>query len=141
MKFIIDNIFLIGLAVLSGGALLLPYLQQRGNSLTSLQATQMINRGKTQTLVLDVRDAAAFAAAHLRDAKHIPVKELTQRITELEKFKAKNVIVVCQSGTQSSRAAALLQKAGFENVFGLNGGIAGWQSQGLPTAGLKELNS
>lgn len=46
MKFIIDNIFLIALALVSGGALLVPYLQQRGNKLSLLQATQMLNQGK-----------------------------------------------------------------------------------------------
>jgi predicted sulfurtransferase len=53
-----------------GGALLVPYLQQRGNKLSLLQATQMLNQGKV--LVLDVRDAEQFAAGHLRDARNIP---------------------------------------------------------------------
>lgn len=130
MKFIIDNIFLIALALVSGGALLVPYLQQRGNKLTLLQATQMINQGKT--LVLDVRDADQFAAGHLRDARNIPIKELPQRIAELDKLKGRPVIVVCQTGTQSNRAEATLKKAGFSEVYGLNGGIAAWQGQGLP---------
>ncbi|WP_034302901.1 rhodanese-like domain-containing protein [Herbaspirillum sp. RV1423] len=135
MKFIVDNIFLIGLVIISGGALLIPYLQQRGSKLTLLQATQLINTGKT--LVLDVRDAEQFAAAHLRDARNIPLKELPQRIAELEKFKGKSVIVVCQSGTQTAKAEGILKKAGFAEVHGLTGGIAAWQAQGLPTAGQK----
>ncbi|MBB5393682.1 MULTISPECIES: rhodanese-like domain-containing protein [unclassified Herbaspirillum] len=130
MKFIIDNIFLIALALVSGGALLVPYLQQRGNKLTLLQATQMINQGKT--LVLDVRDADQFAAGHLRDARNIPLKELPQRIAELDKFKGRQVIVVCQNGTQAMKAEASLKKAGFADVYGLNGGIAAWAGQGLP---------
>ncbi|MFJ3047434.1 rhodanese-like domain-containing protein [Herbaspirillum chlorophenolicum] len=130
MKFIIDNIFLIALALVSGGALLVPYLQQRGNKLTLLQATQMINQGKT--LVLDVRDSEQFAAGHLRDARNIPLKELPQRISELDKLKGRPVIVVCQNGTQAMKAEASLKKAGFTDVYGLNGGIAAWTSQGLP---------
>lgn len=130
MNFLIDNIFLFGLAILSGGALLLPVLQKRGNKVASLQATQLINQGKT--LVLDVRDVDAFAAGHLIDAKNIPLKDLSQRVTELDKFKAKNVIVVCQLGTQSSKAVAQLGKAGFGQVYSLDGGIAAWQSQNLP---------
>lgn len=130
MKFIIDNIFLIALALVSGGALLVPYLQQRGNKLSLLQATQMINQGKV--LVLDVREADQFAAGHLRDARNIPLKELPQRIGELDKLKGRAVIVICQTGTQASRAESSLKKAGFTEVYGLNGGIAAWQGQGLP---------
>lgn len=130
MKFIIDNIFLIALALVSGGALLVPYIQQRGNKLTMLQATQMLNQGKT--LVLDVRDTEQFAAGHLRDARNIPLKELPQRISELDKLKGRPVIVVCQNGTQANRAEATLKKAGFTEVYGLNGGIAAWTGQGLP---------
>nr|WP_221292532.1 rhodanese-like domain-containing protein [Herbaspirillum sp. SJZ102] len=121
---------MIALALVSGGALLVPYLQQRGNKLTLLQATQMINQGKT--LVLDVRDADQFAAGHLRDARNIPLKELPQRIAELDKFKGRQVIVVCQNGTQAMKAEASLKKAGFADVYGLNGGIAAWAGQGLP---------
>ena len=135
MKFIVDNIFLIGLVIISGGALLIPFLQQRGSKLTLLQATQLINTGKT--LVLDVRDVEQFSAAHLRDARNIPLKDLTQRVGELDKFKGKNVIVVCQSGTQTAKAEGILKKAGFAEVHGLTGGIAAWQAQGLPTASQK----
>lgn len=131
MKFLIDNIFLFGLAILSGGALLFPLLQKRGNKVTTLQATQLINQGKT--LVLDVRDSTAFAAAHLIDAKNIPLKDLPQHIAELDKFKAKNVVVVCQAGNQSSKAVAQLIKAGFTQAYSLEGGIVAWQTQGLPT--------
>lgn len=132
MKFIIDNIWLFGLVLISGGALLWPALQQRGKKVSLLQATQMINQGKT--VILDVREPADFAAGHVRDAKNIPLKELSKRVGELDKFKSKSVIVVCNSGTQSSKATAQLTNAGFTDVFSLSGGLAAWQAQGLPTA-------
>lgn len=130
MKFIIDNLPLFGILLLSGGALAWPHLQRRGSKVTLLQATQMINQGKT--IVLDVREPGEFAAGHLRDAKNIPLKELPQRLGELEKAKTKNVIVMCQSGVRSPKAASLLNKAGFTSVFNLNGGLAAWQAQGMP---------
>ncbi|MDB5790368.1 MAG: rhodanese-like protein [Massilia sp.] len=55
-------------------------------------------------------------------------------MSELEKFKAKTVLAVCQAGTQSPKAATQLKKAGFNEVFCLNGGVTGWQAQGLPLA-------
>ena len=130
MKFIIDNIWLVAVALISGGALLLPVLQRRGEKVSLLQATQLINQGKT--LIVDVRDPDEFAAGHIRDSKNIPLNELPQRIGELDKFKSKNVIVVCQSGVRSSKATAQLKKSGFNEVFSLNGGLAAWLAQGLP---------
>jgi rhodanese-related sulfurtransferase len=132
MKFLLDNLLWIGLIVLSGGALLLPELRKASNRVSTLQATQMMNQtGKT--VVVDVRDKEAYGSGHLPDARHVPLAELAQRQGELEKFKTRNVIVVCQSGTQSGRASAILAKAGFAQVFSLDGGVAGWQAQGLPT--------
>jgi rhodanese-related sulfurtransferase len=132
VKFIIDNIWLIGLAILSGGGLLWQSLQQRAHQLSLFQATQLINQGKAA--IVDVRDTYDFSAGHMRDAKNIPVKELPQRLGELEKFKSKAIIVVCSSGMQSNKAAAQLKKAGFNEVYNLSGGMSAWQEQGLPIA-------
>ena len=132
MKFFIDNIWLVALALLSGGALLAPTLQRGGSRVSLLQATQMLNQGKS--VVLDIRSPEDFAAGHIRDARHIPLKELKSRISELDKFKSKSVIVVCSSGAQSSRAAGVLKGAGFGDVYSLDGGLAAWRAQGLPTA-------
>lgn len=130
MKFLIDNIWLIALALVSGGALAWPLLQQRGQRVTLLQATQLINQNKA--LVVDVRNADEFATGHLRDARNIPLQELSNRTGELNKFKGKTAIVVCQSGTTAAKAVALLKKAGFADAASLEGGIAAWKAQGLP---------
>jgi rhodanese-related sulfurtransferase len=130
VKFILDNIFTISIVVLSGGALLWPVLQPRGKRASPLQATQLINRGKTT--LLDVRDAAEFANGHLRDAKNIPLAELASRIAELDKQKARTIVIVCQTGARADKAARQLAKAGFEDVVSLNGGQAAWVAAGLP---------
>ena len=130
MKFIIDNIFLVAIAVLAGGALLWPALAPRGKRASPLQLTQMINRGKTT--IVDVRSSEEFAAGHLRDAKHIPLADLGTRIGELDKSKNRTVVVVCQSGARGDKAARQLQAAGFEDVHSLEGGLAAWTAAGLP---------
>ena len=132
VKFIIDHIFIVSIVVLSGGALLWPALQPRGKRTSSLLVTQLINRGKTQ--VLDVRDAAEFAKGHLRDAKNIPLADLSSRIAELEKSKSKTIVVVCQTGARADKAVKVLEGAGFTDVVSLDGGLTAWQAAGLPTA-------
>jgi rhodanese-related sulfurtransferase len=132
VKFILDHYILFSLVVLSGGALLWPALQPRGKRASSLQVTQMINRGKS--VIVDVREPAEFDAGHLRDAKNIPLSEFDKRIGELEKSKSRTIIVVCQTGARADRAAVQLAKAGFEDVVSLDGGVAAWQAAGLPLA-------
>lgn len=131
MEFFIQNLWLIALAALSGGALLLPNLRRGGARVSILQATQLVNQNKG--VFVDVRPAQDYAAGHLRDARNIPLPELKSRISELDKFKSKTVIVVCSSGTQSARAVSQLKSAGFGEVYSLEGGLAAWQAQGLPT--------
>jgi rhodanese-related sulfurtransferase len=130
VKFIIDNIFLVAIAVLAGGALLWPALAPRGKRASPLQLTQMINRGKTT--IVDVRSSEEFAAGHLRDAKHIPLADLGARVGELDKSKTRTVVMVCQTGARSDKAARQLQAAGFEDVHSLEGGLAAWKAAGLP---------
>jgi rhodanese-related sulfurtransferase len=126
------NLAMVAVAIVSGGALLWPYLQRRGDKVSTLQATQLINQNKA--VIVDVREPEEFKAGSLRGARNIPLKELPNRIGELDKFKAKTAIVVCQNGVASGKAAAQLKKAGFEQAAALDGGVAAWQSQGLPLA-------
>lgn len=130
MQFFIDNAFLIAVAFVSGGLLVWPLLRARaaGPALTTLQATQLIN-GKHAQLV-DVRDAAAFAAGTLPNAKNIPLGELTNRAKELKKDRP--VIVLCNAGNIAGRAAAQLRASGIAEVYVLAGGISAWREAGLP---------
>jgi rhodanese-related sulfurtransferase len=132
VKFILDHIFTVAIVVLSGGALLWPALQPRGKRATALQVTQLLNRGKA-TLV-DVRGSDEFAAGHLRDAKNIPLADLASRIGELEKSKNRTVVLICESGARSDKAARQLAAAGFGDVVSLEGGLVAWRAAGLPVA-------
>ena len=130
MKFLIDNIWLILIALISGGALAWPSLSRGKNTLSTLQATQLLNKGKT--LILDVRSADEYKAGHLRQAKNIQLSDLSARIGELNT--STTVLVVCQTGMRAGRGASQLRRAGINDVYMLEGGFAAWRSQGLPVA-------
>ena len=132
MKFVVDNLFLIAVALVSGGMLLWPSIGRSvgGPRVGTLQATRLINGG---AVVLDVRDPSEFAGGHLADSRNIPAADLERRAGELPAGKA--VIVVCASGARSGRAAAALRKAGRADVFCLEGGLADWRQAGLPVVG------
>jgi rhodanese-related sulfurtransferase len=130
VKFLINNAIYIGLAVGSGLMLLWPMLRRSAKSVSPSEAVLLINRN--QAIVLDVRDDAEFAAGHLQDARHIPVGKLDERLAELQKFRDKPVIVHCQSGVRSSKAAATLRKHEFTQVYELDGGVNAWTQAKLP---------
>jgi rhodanese-related sulfurtransferase len=132
LEFLQKNILLVAAAAGSGAMLLWPLVRggAGGPSVNTLQATQLINR--EDALVLDVRDAAAYAAGHILGAKNLPLEQLEKRAGELDKHKAKPVIVACDSGTSSTRAVKLLKARGFENAVNLSGGFRAWLQGGLP---------
>ena len=132
MKFVLDNIFLIAVAFVSGAMLVWPLVRRGagGPSVNTLEATQMINR--QDALVLDVREQAEFAQSHILNSRGLPLSQIEARFGDIEKFKDKPVIVYCASGNRSSAAAAALRKHGFSKVFNLSGGFGAWQQAGLP---------
>lgn len=130
MNFIFDNIFLVCIALFSAGALLWPYIRP-GSKISHLDATKMINKGKIT--ILDIRELSEFRSGHLRNAIHVPLADLPNRLPKLEKFKSQPVIVVCKNGTRASSAVSQLKSAGFKEVYNLEGGIDAWQQKGMPT--------
>lgn len=125
---------LIGLALGSGVALMLPMFSRSTAGVVGLSATEavmLINR-KT-ALVLDVREADEFAAGHIQGARHIPLALLETRLSEIQKFKDKPVLIVCQSGHRAKAAAKLLKAQQFSALNLLQGGMQAWLEAKLPT--------
>ena len=94
------------------------------------ESVKLINQ--EDAIVLDVREPKEYQGGHILNSIHIPQSALAKRITELEKYKSRPVIVGCRSGSRSSFACGLLKKQGFENVYNLSGGVMAWQNANLP---------
>ena len=131
MKFILDNWHLIAIALASGGLLLWPVLQGAvASGLEPSAAVQLINRQKA--VVVDVCEAAEFAAGHIVGAKNIPLADLEGRLASVVKNKNLPLILVCQTGARSGRAVAVAKKLGYEQAQSLGGGLAAWKAANLP---------
>jgi len=134
-EFIVNNLALVALFVVSGAMLIYPELTRFGFSggsqqVGTLDATRLMNQGNS--LVLDVREAKEFTEGRLPRSRHIPLAELDGRIGEIAKFKERPVLLTCRTGARSAGAARALKKAGFTQVFQLKGGISAWREAGLP---------
>lgn len=131
MEFVQQNLMWIAIAVISGSMLLWPMLTGAGvESLTPAAATLKINR--EEAVLLDVRESGEWATGHIPNARHITQAQLDKRLSEIEKFKSRPIIVYCATGNRSTSACKTLKDAGFEQVFNLGGGIAAWRDASLP---------
>ena len=132
MEFIIKNWALIAVAAVSGGMLLWPLLRRGagGPWVNTLEATQLINR--SDALVVDLRGAEDYAKGHVLGARNFPLADLERRAGELDKFKAKPLILHCAEGNRAGGGVAVLRGKGFDNVHNLAGGYAAWLQAGLP---------
>lgn len=134
MEFFKENILLIGLAVASGLALLWPMLNRSaaGSALVSVTEAVMLMSRKS-TLVLDVREPDEFAQGHLQGARNVPLAQLAERSKELEKFRDKPVLVVCQRGSRARTACRMLKGQQFTSLHQLKGGMQAWLDAKMPT--------
>jgi sulfur-carrier protein adenylyltransferase/sulfurtransferase len=76
--------------------------------------------------VLDVREPHEYEVANI-GARLIPLNELPERLVELDRDTP--VAVHCKTGGRSARAVKLLQEAGFQNAFNVEGGITAWSKE------------
>ena len=85
-----------------------------------------------QVVLLDVRTPKEYSEGFIPGAINIPHDELEARIAELDGARGKEIVVYCRSGRRSDIALDLLQKAGFEKVYHLEGDYLGWTEAKRP---------
>ena len=81
-------------------------------------------------VIIDVRSDAEWANGHIPGALHYEINTILQILDQLPYDRPLGFI--CGSGYRGSIAASLVQKAGFENVINIKGGMKGWIQAGLP---------
>lgn len=85
---------------------------------------EMIDKGELE--IIDVRESSQYKSFHLPGAINIPVAMVSSSLESLQKYKEKDVVVVCQSGMSSLSAAVSLKRAGLNKVYTLKGGMVSW---------------
>jgi rhodanese-related sulfurtransferase len=83
--------------------------------------------GTNAPVLLDVREPAELAQASVAEALHIPMREVPERLDELDA--GQPLVVMCHGGGRSRRVAEYLLANGFEEVYNLAGGIDAWSQQ------------
>jgi rhodanese-related sulfurtransferase len=130
VNFLLENWMLLTMALASGLGLLLPVLK-KGGGLDPQAMVQLMNREKA--VVIDVCEPDEFARGHVIGAKNLPLAQIDEKLPQWVKNKSTPVIMVCQVGARSSRAAAAARKLGYENAYSLSGGLRAWVAASMPT--------
>ncbi|AIF44889.1 rhodanese-like domain-containing protein [Virgibacillus halodenitrificans] len=91
-------------------------------NITSSDAKQKMKDRNIQ--FIDVRTPGEFKAKNRKPFKNIPLSNLAGQTKQLDK--SKEVVVICQSGMRSTKAAKMLKKQGFEKVSNVKGGMSAW---------------
>ncbi len=99
-------------------------------SLVPAQLTQLINR--EDALVVDLSPTGDFEKGHIAGSRNAPGSQFGPEHKLVVAAKSRPVVLVCRTGQASAAAAAKLKKAGFAQVYWLDGGVAAWQQADLP---------
>ncbi len=91
------------------------------------------------TQILDVRTPSEYERGYLPNAQNIDWKQQASFAEQVAKLdKNKPVLVYCYSGGRSGQAAEYLAKAGFTEVYNLDGGYLKWTTANKTVVAPKE---
>mgnify|MGYP001277458695 FL=1 len=135
MEFISQNWYLFIALVAILAMLALDPLRRKSSGIkpvTALELPQLMNH--EGAVVLDVGEPIEFKKGHIPKALNVPISQLSNDLGRLEKYRNKGTPIVLSSRTnqQASRAAAILKKHSFSNLYTLSGGLGSWEKENLP---------
>ena len=99
-------------------------------ALRPAELTGLMNR--ENALVIDLSASNDYEKGHIAGSKSVQPSQFDPENKLLANAKELPVVVVCRNGQGSADAAKRLKKAGFKQVYWLDGGIGAWQSADLP---------
>ncbi|MCD9030312.1 molybdopterin-synthase adenylyltransferase MoeB [Luteimonas sp. Y-2-2-4F] len=93
---------------------------------------EALRRQRAGARLIDVREAHERAAGMAEGADGIALDALEGGAGEALPDGATELLLICQSGGRSLRAAQLLAARGYARVASVSGGTSRWQAEGLP---------
>lgn len=130
-EFMGNHPFLFGLLFVLGIIFFMVENKRSGKKIAPSELGLLTNNQKAR--VIDIRPSNKFKEGYIQGSENIPFTELKDHITSLNSATVP-LIFVCDMGLQAGTAVHLLNKT---DVYRLEGGIAGWQAQGMPLVGTK----
>jgi thiosulfate sulfurtransferase len=98
-------------------------MMQQFNTITVSEAHARLQQD--DAVLVDIRDAQNFHAAHARNAIHLTDAALNDFMQQVD-FE-QPIFVMCYHGISSQGAAQYLVNQGFEHTYSIDGGFEAWQ--------------
>ena len=99
-----------------------------------IEPGKMCSLDEKNVVFLDVRTPAEFNGTAqdkfgaIKNAINIPIQELDKRLSELDQYKGKQIIVYCSHSRRSPQASWVLTQNGFTKVANMAGGMSEWEN-------------
>lgn len=101
---------------------------------------EQLKKDRPDLLVLDVRESSEHEQGHIEGALLVPRGILEaaadpaypKHVPELSSARARPIVTYCATGGRSAMATAVLEMMGYQEVYSLAGGFAGWAQAGKP---------
>lgn len=84
-------------------------------------------------LLLDCREVNENQLVKIAGSTHIPMREIQQRLGDLEPHKTGRIVVHCHHGGRSQRVTEFLRQQGYCGAQNMAGGIDAWAVEIDPT--------
>jgi len=141
LEFASNNVLLVSALMISFFVAIFMELRRKANGMVNIDPVEAVGLINNNAIILDLRSADAHARGHIVGARSVPTDEFDSKLSTLAEYKTTPIIAVCESGMSSTRSVNTLRKEGFESVYGLKGGMAGWSQAGLPVVTGKKTKS
>ncbi|SEL12881.1 rhodanese-like domain-containing protein [Parapedobacter koreensis] len=101
------------------------------HTVPTITTTDLKTMMKQGVVILDTREQTEFDISHMKHARHVGYVWFDMRkVYDIPK--TDTIVVYCAIGNRSERIGEKLQKAGYQHVYNLFGGIYEWINQYNP---------
>lgn len=133
VQFLLEHWALSGLFALLLVVFLVNEFRNRSFGIPSVNCPELVNLiNHSRAAVIDIRDEALFSGGHIIGATHLRQQDFEAKKNTFNKFKARPMVVVCEQGAQSPKAAQWLLDQGFKEIYYLKGGLQAWRAENMP---------
>ena len=101
------------------------------------EAYQLVqeNAENDDFIIIDVRTPSEYKEGHIKNAININYYDDNFQSKLSKRNKSKTYLIYCKMGGRSGNALAIMEEIGFQRVYNLSSGIAGWAAEGYQTVG------
>ena len=93
---------------------------------------EMLEKGGSEQVLLDVRTPEEFSQGHIKGALNIDfyAPEFKAQLVALDKTKP--YLIYCRSGNRTTQTIAMMSEMGFKKVVSLKKGLHDWSANNFP---------